>query len=707
MKDLFLRWGAGRPKSDWLAYIGLGLLAVGLLLFTMYQFKKFGHGVEEMNDLPGYYSFHRFEQVPASAGQTAFYYSWTRPASTAPGAPPISALRLTKIPRNVPLYLTLEMSLARPAGVAPARVEVNLLDDDGNFLSQLAVYDFDPNQPGFNKYIVVLPSTTEDDEGANIQIKSNSFTIKGDARELGVRLRGFEIETKASRYGRYIWPQPFIPATFVLFFGILIWAWRVRLGWFELAFTLLPLSLVGGTMSAYLRPYSWLALLCAVVVVGSSWLWQRESLPLIGRLKRRAEIGPILLATAAIIGFFLYSLSYPDDVNYHHLWSRDVHNYGPFNIYNNSPSLNYLPMAPYFFWVYSWIAYPLGLQGNTPFLKAIVSLALLVMVYVVWRFARRKGQSFSSEQLGATLVMFCFNSAILYNPVIWGQIDAGLALLLLLSFTLLYAGRRYSGILAGSGALIFKPQAIFALPLIGLIALRREGFKRSLPAALVGLGSAFIAGAAAFGFSWDSFVNQFWLQGQLAGDNLDFSGVRAYNLPHILNYTTTRSQVVVLVGFAIIVAVYGLLAALTWFKGAHERDTSLAIALAIMVCFIFAIKMHERYPFYALPFMGLATLYDRRASKPWLLLSLISLGQLIISRIPTRRFLQVPDNFYLWNKLVQDSWDWLPYALSWATIAVFVYMLGFYLWRFVVKEKAPAASLGDDSQLVGATSSQG
>jgi hypothetical protein len=73
---------------------------------------------------------------------------------------------------------------------------------------------------------------------------------------------------------------------------------------------------------------------------------------------------------------------------------------------------------------------------------------------------------------------------------------------------------------------------------------------------------------------------------------------------------------------------------------------------------------------------------------------------LIISRIPTRRFLQVPDNFYLWNKLVQKTWDWLPYALSWATIAVFVYMLGFYLWRFVAKEKGAGTSSGREKVLL-------
>ncbi len=679
----------GRKPTAWLGYGLVGLGSIAVLIFAMYQFKQIRHGVEEMAEIPGYFSFHRYEQLKSPDSQSsAINYAWTRPVSTKADAPPVSQLRLFKVPREFPEILIIEMSLARPSGATPARVELNLLDDESRFISTLAVYTFDPNQPGFNRYSLTLPPTFQGDEGANLEIRSNSFTVPGDGRELGVRVRGYELEMQAGRWGRYIWPQPFILACLILFLSILIWGWRVQLSGFELGFTLWPLAFVAGTMSYFLRPYSWLCLACAIVVGASSWLWQRDYLPIIGQLKRPIEFMAILFALSATILFFLFSQSYPDDVNYHHLWAKEVHSNGPFNIYNNSPSLNYLPLAPYFFWLYSWIAYPLGLEGNTPFLKAVVSLALILMVYIVWRFARRKGQNFDPQKRGAVLVMFSFNIALLYNPVIWGQVDVGPTVLLVLAFCLLYAGYLFPGVLAGCAALIFKPQALFALPLIGLIILKLEGFRRTFLFGIAGLGLAFGAAAAAFGFDWNSFVNQFWLQGQLAGQNLDFSGVRAYNFPFILNYTVNQQPEVVWVGLGIIAAVYLLLAGLTWFKAAHERDTSLAIAIAIMVCFIFAIKMHERYPFYALPFLGIATLYDRRASKPWLLLSLISVIQLIISRIPTRRFLQVPDTFYLWNELVQANWSWLTYALSWATIGVFSYMLGFYLWRFFIPSKA-------------------
>jgi hypothetical protein len=194
----------------------------------------------------------------------------------------------------------------------------------------------------------------------------------------------------------------------------------------------------------------------------------------------------------------------------------------------------------------------------------------------------------------------------------------------------------------------------------------------------------------AFGFDWNSFLNNYWSRNELAGDKMDFFLLRAYNFSYLLHFAENHSFMVVVTGFAIIGLVYLSLVGLTWFKGASEAHTSLALGLTVMVSFTFAIKMHERYTYYALPFLALAILYNRRASLVYLLVSFVSLYQVVITPLPTYRSNQIPNTFFLWHSILQLNWQWLPDALSYLTIAVFLGLLVFYLRQvYTTSKQAP------------------
>ena len=228
-------------------------------------------------------------------------------------------------------------------------------------------------------------------------------------------------------------------------------------------------------------------------------------------------------------------------------------------------------------------------------------------------------------------------------------------------------------------ALLLKPQAIFAIPLLGLLLVKKSGFKKavlgSAVTSLVGLALSL----PAFGFDWNSFVNNYWSRNELAGNKMDFFLLRAYNFSYLTDFAESHSIAVVITGFAIIALTNLLLVGISWFKVASEATTALAVALTVLVSFTFAIKMHERYTYYALPFLALAALYNRRSSRVYLLVSVVSLYQVVITPLPTYRSNQIPDTFLLWNSIVQNNWQWLPDALSYLTIVVFIYLLIYYL----------------------------
>jgi Gpi18-like mannosyltransferase len=664
-----------------LTYLLVGLIAFAVLMLSMYRMPSFGRGVEEVKKTSVFFNVYTVEQTNLFPADTGAFYAWTQPVPSISGqkSPPITTLRLPQVQRVNPFYLTLVMSLDRPEKAPPARVELNLLDENDKFLSQLAVVTYDPARPGFNSYPLVIPAD-ENKKGLGIQIKSNAFNLPGQPGERGIRLSSYTIEQKGNPYGQYLWPDPYLPAAVILGLGILLWASRVGLQRLEIFLLLTPLAFVVGSLAPYNRTYSWLAMGCALTVVFSSLWWQRTSLPFLRwRWSRPAELWPLMLGLIGVSAFFLNGFSYFSDMWFYNNWVDCLHKNGPINVYNKCTYLDYPPLAPYLFYAYSVVAFTFGFVNQAAFMKGFFSLGIPILAVLIWKLARRPGYNFSARQRGAVLVMFGFNIALIYNPAIWGQMDIFPTVLLVAAFAAIYSDRPVLAAVCLACALLIKPQAIFAIPLLGLLLVKKSGFKR----AALGSGIASLVLLAlslpAFGFDWNSFLNNYWSRNELAGDKMDFFLLRAYNFSYLVNFAENRRMEVILIGFGVITLVYLLLAGLTWFKGSSEAATTLALALTVMVSFTFAIKMHERYTYYALPFLALAVLYNRRASLVYLLISLVSLYQVVITPIPTYRSNQIPNTFYLWHSFLQLNWQWLPDALSYLTIAVFMYLLIFYV----------------------------
>lgn len=665
-----------------LPYLLVGLFSLAVLLLSMYRMPSFGRGVEEVKKTAVFFNVYPVEQANLFPFDTGGYYAWTQPQSDdvlSKTTPPTTLLRLPQLQRVNAFYLTLEMSLDRPGDAPPARVELNLLDENDKFISTLKTIVYDPAHSGFNRYQVVIPPD-ETRKGLGIQIKSNAFRLDGQPGERGVRLRSYTIEQKDNPYLQYFWPDPYIPAALVLGLGILVWSALVGLVWWETLLLLAPMAFVVGNMAQYNHYFSGQAFMAAFVVLGSSFWWRRTRFPFTRLAWRRpAELWPLLLALGGVCGFFLYGFTYSSDIWFYNNWTDCLHANGPVNAYNHCPYLDYPPLAPYLFWVYGALAYTFHFVGQSAILKGFFSLGLPVVAFFIWKIARRKGALLTARQRGAVLVLFGFNIALVYNPAVWGQMDIFPCVLLMAAFLAIYSDRPVLAAVLMALALILKPQAIFAIPLLGLLLARKYGFKRAVFGSAV--ASLVVVGLAlpAFGFNWNSFLNNYWSRNELAGDKLDFFQLRVYNFTYLFHFAENHSWLIVVAGFAVIGLVYLSLAVLTWFKASSEAFTGLALGLTVLVSFTFAIKMHERYTYYALPFLALAILYNRRASLVYLLVSLVSLYQVVITPLPTYRSNQIPNTFYLWHSVLQLNWQWLPDALSYLTIAVFLYLLVFYL----------------------------
>lgn len=257
--------------------------------------------------------------------------------------------------------------------------------------------------------------------------------------------------------------------------------------------------------------------------------------------------------------------------------------------------------------------------------RAIIKLpslaALLLSVGLIFGWARRyRGTR------GAALIagLYAVAPPVWMNVAWWGQVDVLLSLPMVAAVALLDRARGRWAWLCWAAGLLIKPQAIILAPLIYAATLRRYGPRGLVegaglaaglivaacaPFALIGQGPGLYQAAAGsvgrFPQVTNRAYNLWWLvAGDAAVSDLTSLGSLSY-----------RSLGLLLVGVA---ALLVMLAVLRRPDGPARAAGAAALALAF---FALPTQIHERYAFFALPFLLLLAAADGRALLPFGLLT--------------------------------------------------------------------------------------
>ncbi|HEX2913423.1 MAG TPA: glycosyltransferase 87 family protein [Chloroflexia bacterium] len=673
-----------RQRPRWSGVVRAGLLAVaafGLFLYLSFPGVVADFSVREVTTYKGFNGFNQLEKAPD--GQP---FAWSKSGAN---------LSFANLPRYIPLTVYMDISLDRPPGAPPARLQINEIDDDDNSLVRpLAHITVQPGQSGFHRYTFTVPARPELRAGLNIQLQTNAFRVPGDSRLLGVALRQFGVYSESGRWSNLLWPLPLAPAVLILLLAISGWTLAAGLGLVETASLLFMVALVAGEQVQYLRPYSWWLLAMALGVAGCALGWARFSN---ARSEKTLARGPFwaMAGIAFTIAFFIVTHEYVFDVSLYKEWITLAGKYGPFDFYNRSDSFNYPPLIAYLFWIYGSITGLFDREASTFGLKALLSLNVLLMGWLLWRQLFAKASVAKNARIVVpVLLMFGLNLATLYNPAVWGQSDAIAAFLLLGTFYLLYQKHYTGGAILLGLSLIFKPQAIFVAPLLALVLLLKAGWRKTLLNLAISLAVCAALALPVFGFSLGQFKD-YLFQDQLAGGSGD-SKVKAYNFPHLFNYEVDPAGWVAVFGFAVLGLTLLLIAIYLIQRRGEPQVVATGAALAVVTFFTFAIKMHERYLYYALPFLALAAgyAYLRQSKREqrligiiWSLYSLIALLELLVSRY-TDQTGRIGDNIFNWNGLLANAEGILKTGLSISAIALY----GVLLFYFVAISRRNTAS---------------
>lgn len=149
-------------------------------------------------------------------------------------------------------------------------------------------------------------------------------------------------------------------------------------------------------------------------------------------------------------------------------WSKEIFANGIGGIYNGTT--DYLPLYLYILKLYGLLAGSIEeIDKNIHYLKIISLLFHFLLGYFLIRWVKKNNDS-DSDLLFKSL-FYVLNFAILYNSIVWNQVDIILSSLVFLSCYFGYKKRVILSLMFFVAAINFKLHAIIFIPVIGLILL--------------------------------------------------------------------------------------------------------------------------------------------------------------------------------------------------------------------------------------------
>lgn len=524
-------------------------------------------------------------------------------------------------------------------------------------------------------YTAQIPAVASGAEGLYIWLDT-----KTTLNQTQHTLLDYKLSMPAGHFTDLFYPNFYLPAGLLLL--TVMCAWLFSAG-FSFAETLLlaglnAYTIVSATTSSYASGglMLWVAGGFGAAFFGEK-LWQRSN--------KEWSARPLFLGIGLLLLFFLATNdTFLADFHYYASWMRQLGENGLWNFYEYSYThyrnypYDYLPLLSYFYLFYKPFGDFLALRESYNLWRLTFSLLFILMVGIAYLLVKKeaKGQTSSQQtQLQRRGIMLLgFNAAIFYNPAIWGQADILALISMILCFWLIYLRQRWWSGFSLALTAISKPQAWFVLPTLITMLVKQHNRRQSKKELLLTIAVIFLACCIPFGLSLQVLSTYFKHPEFIGPYNNDSPS--ANNLNYLILGELAMEPPLWLTGLgcAVVLATVGLISYFLWRSTPSLQQYLFGSGLLALTCFVFLIKMKERYIIFSLPFLGLAALYNRRQLKFFLLLSWVQLTSLTITQHNTyfvwvRRV--VTENFTLWSEIINE--DLTRVVLSVAVLGLFGY----------------------------------
>lgn len=335
----------------------------------------------------------------------------------------------------------------------------------------------------------------------------------------------------------------------------------------------------------------------------------------------------IALTAALLIRLLLAALSegFPTDIACFRGWADHLARTGPWNFYDGSIFADYPPGYMYVLLALGWIRDIFGIAADSALFTLIIKLpsifADIALAYFVYALVSRRA---GTRLAFALSMLVAFNPASVLVTSLWGQIDAILALLLVLCAHSLYEKKHLKACLIYAAVLLIKPQALLFGPVI-LFAfvydwMKANDRKSELKKMARGVGAAVLLFVAAIVPFWGG-QGPLWIFDRYlsTATSYAYASVNAFNLFGLLGANWAADSGTFLLfsykvwGFFLIGCVV-VASAVFFFKKPDRKKLYIVAAFVFAGVFTLAHNMHERYLFPAIPLLVMAyiELRDKR-----------------------------------------------------------------------------------------------
>ena len=399
--------------------------------------------------------------------------------------------------------------------------------------------------------------------------------------------------------------------------------------------------------------------------------------------KDKTDVGMVIWVLLAAfilrIAFSYYIVGHKTDINCFTAWGDRIAQSGFKNFYSSFS--DYPPGYMYILGLNSTIARALGhsirlADGSydlvyVTLIKLPAMLADLASAYLVYHLARKKLRFVPSVLL---MSMVAFSPVMIYISGGWGQIDQILSLFVALAIILLMSNRPITAGIAYGAAILLKPQALMAGPLLAIaymfyvfddnfFALTDAECKdkkgiRFLKTVIAVVCACAIIIVSAIPFStkelpWYQIIYEKYMG---TATSYKYASVNAYNIYALFGQNWTNTEEIAFLGLnyaqvgTIGIVISVLFSAVLYVLGRKKHKGALLLSVAYLFAALFTLGhyMHERYLFPTLLLLVAAyILYsDRR-----LLWVFVSYGiTLLINCLASFYYSQYFEFGFYWDK---------------------------------------------------------
>ena len=306
------------------------------------------------------------------------------------------------------------------------------------------------------------------------------------------------------------------------------------------------------------------------------------------------------------------------DLNCFKAWAVNLQTYGLSGFYESGIFADYMPGYYYILYIIGYIYNIFGFTYESVAFRILVEfvpiLCDLALAFFAYRIIR-KSQNKRIASLCAIFLLFIPFSFT--DSVIWGQIDSVFTLALLGSLYLLKTDKKVFSCLLWAVSLMIKPQALLVAPVIAIVFLKdlftRGSFKKTLLDAIISLVviaasvlllSLPMKGSQPLLYIVDRMLNT---TGQYA-----YGTVNAFNFFGLLGGNFVVDTTPVLFGLTyrtlgwLLIILSTALTGFLYFRKGTKKDIFLYSGLYLLLIYVFAHNMHERYVYPALVLLAVS-----------------------------------------------------------------------------------------------------